>query len=535
MFHEVSAFAARFSARRSKTKSARRPAAHRAVEQLEARQLLSASVVGRYVFYNDSSYDGNNTAINSSDDAAIATDKSALLPGQTAGSGNLTNYTKGINGIMVDISGLPAGNSLTANDFQFRLGTTGDPSTWSAAPQPSAVTVRAGAGSGGSDRVEVTWADASITNEWLQVTLYAGNSGLTQNDVFYLGNKVGDATGDGACDSSDYNSVSSAYGSSAGITNPDDFDRDGTIGFSDLLVASQQDGTSIPMISTAPAQVLGVGTTSTDSQVQISWTPGAGSAASYNIYRGADPSSPGATPLASGVSGTAYTDSTAQNGTTYYYFVEPVSSSSSTGPLSSGVPGNPQATQGGVHYVSYANLYAILNRAEVTASDPNNTMQVQAELRTELTLPGFDSSWGTLTAASVMVSGNTVGNFEMDHTTAQDGATGEVLYNTQATLDNPNLGSAYGYGNSGTTSDAVSFEQSLPGIDPGGHAAAQTYGQNVPPTGFQPGQLKLELYSQVTAQGKAGLVNGQTVDPETVFITDTFGGIFQVSYGYTVP
>ena len=39
------------------------------------------------------------------DDAAIATDKTALLPGETASLANYTSYSRGINGIMVDLIG----------------------------------------------------------------------------------------------------------------------------------------------------------------------------------------------------------------------------------------------------------------------------------------------------------------------------------------------------------------------------------------------------------------------------------------------
>lgn len=42
--------------------------------------LTAATVVDRKLFYNNSSFDGNNAAANASDDAAIAIDKSALLP-----------------------------------------------------------------------------------------------------------------------------------------------------------------------------------------------------------------------------------------------------------------------------------------------------------------------------------------------------------------------------------------------------------------------------------------------------------------------
>ncbi|MCK4276086.1 MAG: right-handed parallel beta-helix repeat-containing protein, partial [Phycisphaerae bacterium] len=67
-----------------------------------------AEVVGRYVFYNNSFFDGNDPAPNACDDGAIATDKTALLPGGTGAFANYTSYARGINGVMVDIENLPA-------------------------------------------------------------------------------------------------------------------------------------------------------------------------------------------------------------------------------------------------------------------------------------------------------------------------------------------------------------------------------------------------------------------------------------------
>ena len=99
-------------------------------------------------------------------DNAIASDKSALLSGAgPATFTNVTSYTRGINGIMVDISGPHPG--ITANDFTFKVGNNNLPSSWSAAPQPTTVTVRAGGGAvSGSDRVEILWADNAIQNQW---------------------------------------------------------------------------------------------------------------------------------------------------------------------------------------------------------------------------------------------------------------------------------------------------------------------------------------------------------------------------------
>ena len=49
-----------------------------------AAQPASALVVGQQVFYNNSSFDGHLSSATAEDDAAIATDKSALLPGGSA-------------------------------------------------------------------------------------------------------------------------------------------------------------------------------------------------------------------------------------------------------------------------------------------------------------------------------------------------------------------------------------------------------------------------------------------------------------------
>src|SRR4029450_12059139 len=65
------------------------------------------SVGGRHFFYHNSFFDGRNTAADAQDDAAIATDKQALLSGQTATFANVSSYSRGINGIMFDRAHLP--------------------------------------------------------------------------------------------------------------------------------------------------------------------------------------------------------------------------------------------------------------------------------------------------------------------------------------------------------------------------------------------------------------------------------------------
>ena len=51
--------------------------------------------------YNDSFFDGYDPAAGASDDLAIATDKSPLLPGQAATFADYTSYECGLNGLMI--------------------------------------------------------------------------------------------------------------------------------------------------------------------------------------------------------------------------------------------------------------------------------------------------------------------------------------------------------------------------------------------------------------------------------------------------
>ena len=90
----------------------------------------AAAVAARSIFYNNSWFDGNLAAANVQDDAAIATDKTPLFPGQIASLANYTSYSLGINGIMVDLVGAAQASLITAADFAFEVGNSSDAATW---------------------------------------------------------------------------------------------------------------------------------------------------------------------------------------------------------------------------------------------------------------------------------------------------------------------------------------------------------------------------------------------------------------------
>ncbi len=205
--------------------------------------IIGPWIIGRYVFYNNSSFDNHEPLPNSDDDAAIATDKSALLPDQTATFANYTSYSRGINGMIVDIAD-PLRTPSEA-DFEFKVGGDDTPGDWDDAPLPSSVTVRPGQGTDGSDRVTIIWADNVIENQWLQVTVLAENTGLAENNVFYYGNAIGDSgnsAGDAKVNAFD---MLGARDNQRNFLDPApidfafDYDRNARVDAADMLIARE--------------------------------------------------------------------------------------------------------------------------------------------------------------------------------------------------------------------------------------------------------------------------------------------------------
>ncbi|BDI28202.1 hypothetical protein CCAX7_002530 [Capsulimonas corticalis] len=85
-----------------------------------------------------------------------------------------------------------------------------------------------------------------------------------------------------------------------------------------------------PVAPTAPAAPTGLAATAGNAQVSLSWTASSG-ATSYSIFRGTTSGGESATAIATGVTGTTYTNTGLTNGTTYYYEVKAVNSAGSSG------------------------------------------------------------------------------------------------------------------------------------------------------------------------------------------------------------
>jgi hypothetical protein len=202
-----------------------------------------STVVGRKVFYNQSAWDGNNAAANTNDDLAIATNKVALRRGQVATFANYTSYSKGINGIMVDLALL---GTPTAADFTFKVGNDNTPDSWPVvATPPTSITVRSGAGVSGTDRVTIIWPANAILKQWLEVTVLAtANTGLAAPDIFYFGNAIGESgnsASDAKVDPADELAARAhprniAF-DPAPIGDPYDYNRDKAVDPGDQLIA----------------------------------------------------------------------------------------------------------------------------------------------------------------------------------------------------------------------------------------------------------------------------------------------------------
>ena len=224
-----------------------------------------AAVQGRYVFYNDSSFDGDSWLPSAADDAAIAANKQALLPGQTATSTNYTNYVNGINGVIIDVLNFKTTPTLDNIDQLFNFqNRQRQLRRFLGRPRRNRLPLRfvPERGVGGSDRITLVWQDGAIVNQWLQVTMLANlYTGLTSADTFYFGNLAGDADGSGIVDTADETACRTykTLFTAAGVTNAYDLNRDRKVNGADDIIARVRVGASLTIIDipvSAPANLL---------------------------------------------------------------------------------------------------------------------------------------------------------------------------------------------------------------------------------------------------------------------------------------
>ena len=207
----------------------------------------SAQVVGRYVFY------GNSPRVGDTEFGApqAAENKHALLSNQTPSSANVTGFSRGLNGILIDMVGLPAGNELTVDDFDFAV--KRGAADWSDVPDPH-VRIERGGVINSADRIVLTWPDGMIRNAWLNVVVLANaRTWLTSNDKFYFGNLVADTGGgDLAVDDDDVLSVRRHLHDKTPDSAAFDFDNDGIVSIRDYALVRMNHGRRLPQFTPRP-------------------------------------------------------------------------------------------------------------------------------------------------------------------------------------------------------------------------------------------------------------------------------------------
>ena len=91
--------------------------------------------------------------------------------------------------------------------------------------------------------------------------------------------------------------------------------------------SNEASATPTALAQSAPAPPSGLSAAAGNAAVSLSWNP-VGSAASYNVYRGASSGGEGTTPYRTGLTAPSFTDTGLNNNTTYYYQVTALGQSS---------------------------------------------------------------------------------------------------------------------------------------------------------------------------------------------------------------
>ena len=226
-------------------------------------------VVGAHLFFDESKYDLTTPMFHSeANDAAIAQAKVPLEPGQSGSFANVSAYTLGINGIVVD---LRTARQPFDSDFGVRFSRGGPSPAWSAVPVLRG-TLRRGDGAGGTERFELQFQGFRTTDGWVEVTVAANSrTGLTSPRKFYFGHLTGNVVGGGASelavDARDLLAVrrrAATFGDAVitktGVIDPMDVNADGLVDNEDVMIVRANLGHRLaPLIAptaVAPARGL---------------------------------------------------------------------------------------------------------------------------------------------------------------------------------------------------------------------------------------------------------------------------------------
>ena len=218
-------------------------------DQHQRDRATASSVSAVKLFYDNSKFNKNVEGVGAgtTDDKAIDTTKTAYLPG--AGTANFSNISC-LHRWHQRHHGRPGHGRRAWQSQRQRLHVPRGHSTTRPASGPRPRLPRRfrcapAAGTGGGDRVELTWTDGSITQEFLEVTVHAdANTGLSAPYTFFYGSVIANTgtgdTGALAITSSTDENAARSHSGTATVTNIYDFNKDGFVNSSDENAARGQ-------------------------------------------------------------------------------------------------------------------------------------------------------------------------------------------------------------------------------------------------------------------------------------------------------
>ena len=216
------------------------------------------SIASAGIFYDGSSFD-------TASDLDSTSGKTPLLPGETATFENYHSYSKGINGMVLEVNEIPTVPNLSNVDqfFEFHTGNSDDVSTWTAAAAPTGVTYQSNVDSSGTDLIFLTWGDEAIKNVWLEVSFLSNSTtGLADPSVFYFGNIIGETGNDPSnafvnlADVAGVRQNQTGFGSTD-IKNYFDFNRDSKVNLVDIAIARENQSGFSPVNLITPSSSSG--------------------------------------------------------------------------------------------------------------------------------------------------------------------------------------------------------------------------------------------------------------------------------------